>query len=333
MAAIGRLIVMLAADVAGYASLIGADEESTLERLEAHRHQLVYPKIEEHHGHVVRAAAGSLLVEFASPAEAVRCAVELQRGMIDRNISTALDRRITFRVGIDIRGVTANGDDLVSRAVAALPIDALATLIKPGVESYGDADNLAVRVAGLADPGGICISSAVQDAIRDQLPYTFEDIGKHHLGIRVTPVHCYAMSARSVASRPRVVAPNQRGSAMRHGTLRSAALAVSVAATVGVWAVALWAWLGPKFVAGADPGSVDRRFAKLAHAVCQQCGGSGCRSVICVAIPACEQAGAGQRHSSTVGAARPTGEQDGQEHPSTIAAANPFRHRCGRSQR
>ena len=192
MAAIGRLIVMLATDVAGYASLIGADEAGTLERLEAHRHQLVYSKIEEHHGRVVRATAGSLLVEFASPTEAVRCAVELQVGMIDRNISTAPDRRIAFRVGIDVRGVTANGDNLVSRAVAALPIDELATLIKPGAESYGDADNMAVRVAALADPGGICISSAVQDAIRDQLPYTFEDIGRYNLGIRITPVHCYA---------------------------------------------------------------------------------------------------------------------------------------------
>ena len=105
MAAIGRLIVMLATDVAGYASLIGADEAGTLERLEAHRHQLVYSKIEEHHGRVVRATAGSLLVEFASPTEAVRCAVELQVGMIDRNISTAPDRRIAFRVGIDVRGV------------------------------------------------------------------------------------------------------------------------------------------------------------------------------------------------------------------------------------
>src|ERR1700746_3430014 len=167
MAAIGRLI--LAADVVRYSSLIGADEEGTLKRLEAHCHQFVYPKIAEHYGHIVRAAGDRLLVEFASPSEAVQCAVEVQRGMIDRNIGTAPDRRITFRVGIHIGEVTVIGDDLISRAVAALPIDRLATLIKPGSEINDDASNIVVRVAALADPGGMCISSTVWDAIRDQL--------------------------------------------------------------------------------------------------------------------------------------------------------------------
>src|SRR5438552_15361447 len=93
MAGIGRPIVVLAADVVGYSSRIGADEEGTLGRLEAHRHQFVYPKVAEHCGCIVRAADESLLVEFASPIEAVRCAVEVQRGIIDRNIGTAPDRR------------------------------------------------------------------------------------------------------------------------------------------------------------------------------------------------------------------------------------------------
>src|ERR1700756_1604630 len=100
MAANGRLIAMLAAEVAGYSSLIEADKEGTLERLAEHRRQLVYPKVEEHLGRVVKTTDTSLLAEFASPTEAVRCAVELQRSMIDRNTGTAPERRMAFRVGL-----------------------------------------------------------------------------------------------------------------------------------------------------------------------------------------------------------------------------------------
>ena len=246
MAAVRGLIVILAADMAGYASLVGADEEGTLERLKEHRQELVDPKVEEHRGRIIRATGGSLLVEFASPAEAVQCAVDLQRGMIDRNLGTAPDRRIAFRVGINIGAAATFGDDLVSRAVAALPIDQLASLIKPGSESFGEAGNIAMRIAGLADPAGICISEAVRDAIRDQLPFSFGDIGKHDIGIRAAPVRCYAMSADSVASRTRSVAPNPTW--FRHPSsnwrMRRAALVAGVAGTGGVWAVALWAWLG-----------------------------------------------------------------------------------------
>ena len=174
-------------------SLIEAGEESTPERLEARRQQLVYSKVEEHNGRIVRATGGSLLVEFASPTEAVRCAVEVQRGMIDRNIGAAADRRIAFRIGINIGDVTPTGDDLVSRAVAALPTDRLMTLVKPGTEIYGNSSKIAERIAAFAQPGGICISGAVWDAIRDQLPSAFEDLGKQNLDIGAGPVHCFAM--------------------------------------------------------------------------------------------------------------------------------------------
>jgi class 3 adenylate cyclase len=251
MAAIGRLIVMLAADVVGYSRLIRADEEGTLEQLKTHRDQFVYPKISEHSGRIKRATGDSLLVEFESPTEAVRCAVELQRGMIDRNIRTLPDRRITFRVGVSVGQVTANGDDLVSRAVAALPRDTLATLIKPGTEFYSDPGKMAVRLAGLAEPAGICISEAVQDAIRDQLPYIFEDIGKPNLEVGAAPVHCYAITADSVASRPRFAAQNPQS---RHKRLRSAAVAIGVFAAAGVGGVALLAWLGTNSPTAVTPG-------------------------------------------------------------------------------
>src|SRR5205814_6027350 len=125
-----RLTVTLAAEVVGYSRLVRADEKGTLEQLEAHRNQFLYPKIAEHSGRIKRETGYSLLVEFESPTEAVRCAVELQRGMVNRNIGTLSDRRVIFRVGVNVGQATANGDDLVSRAVAALPSDTLATLIK-----------------------------------------------------------------------------------------------------------------------------------------------------------------------------------------------------------
>ena len=254
MAAIGRLMVMLAAEVVGYATLIRADEKGTLEQLEAHRDQLVYPKIAEHSGRIVRASGDSLLAEFESPTEAVRCAVELQRGMIDRNIRTLPDRRITFRFGVSVGQVTANGDDLVSRAVAALSRDTLATLIKPGSEFYGEPGNMAVRLAELAQPAGICISDAVQDATRDQLPYVFEDIGKHNVEIGAAPVHCYAVNADSVAFKPRLAAHDPQRLAKR---LRTAAVAVSVFATVGIGGAALLAWLGENSSTVVIPATVS----------------------------------------------------------------------------
>jgi adenylate cyclase len=240
MAAIDRLIVTLAAEVVGYSKLIRADEKGTLEQLEAHRHQFVYPKIAEHSGRIVRAIGDNLLVEFESATEAVRCAAELQSGMIGRSIRTLPDRRITFRIGVSSGQVTANGDDLVTRAVAALPRDTLATLIKPGAEVYLGRGNMAVRLAWLAEPAGICISGAVRDAIRDRLPYLFKDIGKQNLEIGAPPVHCYALNVGDVASGPRLAAHNSQRRPMR---LRTAAVALGVFAAVGVCGVALWVWL------------------------------------------------------------------------------------------
>ena len=246
MAAVDHLVVILAADVAGYPSRIEADEASTLERLEAHLQQFVYPKIAEHHGRIARATGGSLLVEFAGPTEAVRCAVEMQRGMMDRNIGAAPDRRIAFRIGINIGNVVATGDDLVSRAVAALPIDRLATLVKPGAEIYGDPGKIAVRIAALTEPGGVCISSAVWDAIRDRLPYAFEDLGKQNLDIGAAPVHCYAVRADSVAAGPRIAAQDD-ASAPASGTsspaLQKVVLRAAIVFTIAVWIAGSWAFL------------------------------------------------------------------------------------------
>src|SRR5215468_10682610 len=188
MAATGRLIAMLAADAVGYSGVIKEDEKGILERLEGDRLQLVYPRIAEHHGRIIRMSGDGLLVEFANATQAVRCAVEVLRGIIDRNIGIAPDRCITFRVGVDIGEATVNDDDLVSRAVAALPAAKLATLIKPGTNISVDGSNLAARLAALAEPSGICISGRVRDAIRDHLPYMFTEIGKQSFDVHAAPV-------------------------------------------------------------------------------------------------------------------------------------------------
>jgi len=242
MAAVGRLVVILAADVVGYSRLIEAGEESTLERLEARRQQLVYSKVEEHNGRIVRATGGSLLVEFASPTEAVRCAVEVQGGMIDRNIGAAADRRIAFRIGINSGDVTPTGGDLVSRAVAALPTDRLMTLVKPGTEIYGNSSRIAERIAAFAQPGGICISGAVWDAIRDQLPSAFEDLGKQNLDIGAGPVHCFAMRADSVAAGQRIAAQDAvsapvsgMSSSAPRTALQKVLLTAGLVFTIAVW--------------------------------------------------------------------------------------------------
>src|SRR5260370_23799277 len=175
------MAAILAADVAGYSRLMGADEEGTLERLKAHRRELVDPKIKEHRGRIVKAAGDGLLVEFPSVVDAVRCAAEMQRAMVDRNSDVTEDKRITFRIGVNLGDVIIDGDDI-----------------------YGDGVNIAARLEALAKPGGVCISRVGRDQIRDKLPYPFEDMGEQSVKNIPRPGRADAMSATSVASTPLV---------------------------------------------------------------------------------------------------------------------------------
>src|SRR5262245_39421934 len=134
MASTRRLAAILAADVAGYSRLMGADEEGTHERLKAHLRELVGPKIQEHRGRVVKTTGDGFLAEFASVVDAVRCAVEIQRGMIDREREMPDDRRTKFRMGINLGDVIAEEYDI-----------------------FGDGVNIAARLEALANPGGICV--------------------------------------------------------------------------------------------------------------------------------------------------------------------------------
>jgi TolB-like protein/class 3 adenylate cyclase/tetratricopeptide (TPR) repeat protein len=220
-----RLAAILAADVAGYSRLMGADEEGTLERLKAHRRELADAKIKEHRGRIVKTTGDGLLVEFPSVVDAVRCAVEMQRAMVDRNADTPEDRRIAFRIGINLGDVIIDGGDI-----------------------YGDGVNIAARLEALAEPGGICISRVVRDQIRDKLPYLFADLGEQSVKNIARPVRAYAMSAATVASTPQVAAPVRLG---RARSLRRLIIPATAVAVLCIALVAWWTW--PKGTPPAAP--------------------------------------------------------------------------------
>jgi adenylate cyclase len=179
MPPVRRLTAILAADVAGYSRLMGADEEGTHERLMAHFGELINPKIGEHRGRVVKNTGDGLLAEFASLVDAVRCAVEVQRGVAERNEGTPPEKRIEFRIGINLGDVMVEDDDI-----------------------FGDGVNVAARLEALSEPGGICISRMVRDQIRDKLAYAFEDLGEQSVKNITRPVRVYALRPEAVAGLP-----------------------------------------------------------------------------------------------------------------------------------
>jgi adenylate cyclase len=174
-----RLAAILAADVAGYSRLMGADEEGTLERLKTLRRELVDPKIAEHHGRIVKTTGDGLLVEFASVVDAVRCAVEVQQGMPERNAGVTADDRIELRIGINLGDVIVESDDL-----------------------YGDGINIAARVEALADAGGVFVTNTVHDHVRDRLPFVFEDLGEQQVKNITRPVRVYRVRDADAAKNP-----------------------------------------------------------------------------------------------------------------------------------
>jgi class 3 adenylate cyclase/uncharacterized protein YaaN involved in tellurite resistance len=179
MASTRRLAAILAADVVGYSRLMGADEEGTHERLKTHLRELVDPKIAEHRGRIVKNTGDGFLAEFASVVDAVRCAVEVQRGMAERNAETLADQRIEFRIGVNLGDVIAEEQDI-----------------------FGDGVNIAARLEALAEPGGICVSRVVRDQVRDKLDYTFEDLGEQSVKNIARPVRAYAVRPEGITGLP-----------------------------------------------------------------------------------------------------------------------------------
>jgi adenylate cyclase len=176
MPPVRRLTAILAADVAGYSRLMGVDEEGTHERLKAHLRELVDPKISEHRGRIVKNTGDGLLAEFPSVVDAVRCAVEVQRGMVHREPDVREEQRIRFRIGINLGDVIVEEQDI-----------------------FGDGVNIAARIEGLAAPGGICVSRVVRDQVRDKIDYVFEDLGEQTVKNIGRPVRVYALRPEAVA--------------------------------------------------------------------------------------------------------------------------------------
>ena len=172
-----RLAAILAADVAGYSRLMGTDEEGTLRQLKAHRKELVDPKITEHRGHIVKTTGDGMLVEFVSVVDAVRCAVDIQRGMVERNVEVPAERRIEFRVGINVGDIISDDNDI-----------------------YGDGVNVAARLEALADPGGIMVSRNVHDQVRDKLSFGFEDMGSRPVKNIARPIGVHRVQISELAA-------------------------------------------------------------------------------------------------------------------------------------
>src|SRR3954451_6935441 len=180
MIATRRLVAILAADVAGYSRLIGADEESTLDRLRSIRSKVIDPKITEYRGRVFKTTGDGLLVEFASVIDALRCATEWQRAMAERYTGIPVDDRIEFRIGINVGDVVVEDDDI-----------------------FGDGVNIAARLEGLAEPGGICVSARVQEDAAGRLDLAFEDLGDQILKNIARPIRVYRVRLTPTEATPK----------------------------------------------------------------------------------------------------------------------------------
>jgi TolB-like protein/Flp pilus assembly protein TadD len=198
---------------------MGEDEEGTLAALKAIRRELSDPKVKEHRGRIVKTTGDGLLIEFSSVVDAVRCAVDVQRAMAERNAEVPEEKRITFRIGVNLGDVIIDGDDI-----------------------YGDGVNIAARLEALAEPGGICISRVVRDQIRDKLLYPLEDMGEKSVKNIARPVRTYAMSATAVASTALAAAPAEPGPARRRISLQRAVIAGSLVAVFGIGIAGWWVW-------------------------------------------------------------------------------------------
>jgi class 3 adenylate cyclase/pimeloyl-ACP methyl ester carboxylesterase len=171
-----RLAAILAADIAGYSRLMGQDEVRTLQAIKAHRRELVDPTIARHHGRIVKTTGDGMLVEFASIVDAVACAVSIQRAMIVRNEPVPADRRVVFRIGINVGDIIIDGDDI-----------------------FGDGVNVAARLEALCEPGGLCISRGANEQIRDKLSLAFSDLGEQTVKNIARSIGVFGLAAHDIA--------------------------------------------------------------------------------------------------------------------------------------
>lgn len=176
-----RLAAILAADVAGYTRLMGADEEATIAAWWAARRDVIDPRIADHHGRIVKHTGDGFLAEFGTVLDAVQCAVAIQTELADRNADVAADRRMDFRIGVNLGDIVVDAEDI-----------------------YGDEVNIAARIESLAEPGGICVSGNVYNQVHKRIDFTFEDLGKQTVKNVSEPIRVYRVT---LARSPTVDAP------------------------------------------------------------------------------------------------------------------------------
>jgi adenylate cyclase len=238
-----RLAAIMAADVVGYSRLMGTDEVGTLNKLKAHRRELVDPAIAGHHGRIVKTTGDGMLVEFASVVDAVACAVAIQRGMFTRNAEEPEDKRIVFRIGINVGDIIIDGDDIL-----------------------GDGVNIAARLEALCEPGGLCISRMVNDQVRDKLALSFADLGEQMVKNIARPVSVFGLSAKDIAALPEVALPQApelgrpalkiAPPSRRRAVLLAAAAIVIIIVAGGAWFVRQHGWAPGGNVATANRRSI-----------------------------------------------------------------------------
>ena len=210
-----RLAAIMAADVVGYSRLMGADEIGTLRALQGHRRELIDPKIATYHGRIVKTTGDGLLIEFPSAVEAVTCAIAVQQGVASRNANVAEDKRLVFRVGINVGDIISEDGDI-----------------------FGDGVNVAARLESLGKPGGLCISRAVRDQVRDKLPVTFEDFGEQQVKNIARPVRAFGLAPEAIATIPELAPQARRASSGRaHLWITAGFLAVLIAGGGVYWIV------------------------------------------------------------------------------------------------
>ncbi|MGE5062298.1 MAG: adenylate/guanylate cyclase domain-containing protein [Betaproteobacteria bacterium] len=224
-----RLAAIMAADVVSYSRLMGTDEVGTLNRLKAHRRELIDPAIAGHRGRIVKTTGDGMLVEFASVVDAVACAVAVQRGMLSRNTDIPEDKRVIFRIGINVGDIIIDGDDI-----------------------FGDGVNIAARLETLCEPGGLCISRMANDEIRGKLALSFADLGEQTVKNIARAVRVFGMSAKDIAALPEEELPQASETAKpaveiaasprRRKIILSAAAILILIVASGAWFVRQRGW-------------------------------------------------------------------------------------------
>ena len=237
-----RLAAIIAMDVVGYSRLMGVDEVGTLTALKSHRAGLIDPVVAAHHGRLVKTTGDGLLLEFASVFDAIGCAVAIQRGMLTRNAEVPEDKRLVFRIGVNIGDIIIEGGDI-----------------------FGDGVNVAARLEALCEPGGICISRAANEQVRDKLSLSFADLGEHTVKNIARAVGVFGLAAKDIASLPEI--PAYRPPAQSAVPAKPRRTLIAVAAAVIVLAGGAAFWLSQNRFVTSPQGLEAQLAAALARSI------------------------------------------------------------------